>query len=361
MLKAINIEKNEILNLLENISRESLKSLREKYNFVCPVCRQKVKLRIGEIIIPHFAHEKKSDCIICNESHKHLEGKKRLLSWLKKQNIKCDVEVRIPKINRIADILCSYKKQTYAIEYQCSKIGSEEVENRTKDYLKVKITPIWIVGDKPSKDKVTNFELNFCSENHIVYFEKMFYIKHLFANISKSKFVYDTKIYYKNEISFEQLLKKQFSFDLTESDFQRAYQEKFLESIEMNKNYLIKYNRSIAKLIYENKLVCNEDYIFSLKAFKNQYILDESPLVWQLLFKKYFLEIKDEFTHYDVKQFFKKNFNFRKAGLGERKLLNSFVYDIINKLLNANAINYCKGKFKVKNKNVLISCKKIKI
>ena len=59
-----------------------------KQAYTCPACGGGLRLRQGQSIRTHFAHERLRDCsaIFENESSEHLGNKEALYHWAKKDN-----------------------------------------------------------------------------------------------------------------------------------------------------------------------------------------------------------------------------------------------------------------------------------
>ncbi|WP_158736128.1 competence protein CoiA [Alteribacillus sp. YIM 98480] len=114
--------------------------------YYCPACSQNVILKKGTKRRWHFAHQSGSLCAYQSEpeTEEHLAGKLVLYQWLKEKGLSPSVEAFISSIRRTADVLFTWKNNSYALEFQCSSISSEETIQRTKDYYSVGITPIWI-------------------------------------------------------------------------------------------------------------------------------------------------------------------------------------------------------------------------
>ncbi|AQQ53910.1 competence protein CoiA [Planococcus lenghuensis] len=136
---------DQLIILTKTISRTELHRLRQTRYFFCPLCNEKLLLKIGSVKIPHFAHQHHSLCASLSEpeSPKHLSGKHQLHSFFTSRKFSCQLEVYIQPIAQRADLLIS---DTYAVEYQCSPIPAEEVERRTAGYRKAGFTPCWISG-----------------------------------------------------------------------------------------------------------------------------------------------------------------------------------------------------------------------
>lgn len=82
-----------------------------------------------------------------SETEEHLNGKRDLFEWIKKQNgvVNAVLEGWIPDTKQRPDIMFEYNGQKYVIEYQCSPIATEYVE-RHELYKASGIIDIWICG-----------------------------------------------------------------------------------------------------------------------------------------------------------------------------------------------------------------------
>ena len=78
--------------------------------YTCPACGGGLRLRQGQSIRTHFAHERLRDCIAIfeNESPEHLGNKEALYHWVKKDN-QVALEYSLPEIQQIADVLVNEK------------------------------------------------------------------------------------------------------------------------------------------------------------------------------------------------------------------------------------------------------------
>ncbi|WML43389.1 competence protein CoiA family protein [Neobacillus sp. PS3-40] len=149
--------------------KETLLYLRSKEEFFCPVCEEKVSLKIGDKKIYHFAHQKGGSCreFYENETEYHMKGKLQLYQWLKGQNIAAELEYFDKEIQQRPDILFLYNGNKFAVEFQCSSIPEQLFTKRTENYLKHGYTPLWILGGNHYKKKdnetvsITNFQYLF--------------------------------------------------------------------------------------------------------------------------------------------------------------------------------------------------------
>jgi hypothetical protein len=74
--------------------RESLKAAGRKGGLVCPHCGQELRVRLGEVRRPHFAHKSLEDCPFQKESAEVTEVKALLYGFLRQQ-IGCSVDMDV--------------------------------------------------------------------------------------------------------------------------------------------------------------------------------------------------------------------------------------------------------------------------
>ncbi|SDH71835.1 Competence protein CoiA-like family, contains a predicted nuclease domain [Alteribacillus persepolensis] len=114
--------------------------------YFCPACSKEVILKQGKQVKAHFAHRKKQACSYQAEpeTNEHLSGKALLYEWLLMHHVKARMEVYLSAIQRVADVLFTWRNKTYALEFQCSSISPSALLSRSYDYLSIGIFPIWI-------------------------------------------------------------------------------------------------------------------------------------------------------------------------------------------------------------------------
>jgi len=141
--------KDGTLIIPAKLTRTELEKIRQK-TFYCPVCHERVILKAGQHVMPHFAHYEKKNCPSTQggEGPYHERGKLILYHWLKKQHISAKLEPYIHSIQQQPDILLTIRQKKIAIEFQCSRISSEIIRKRNSGYRKANIEPIWILGEK---------------------------------------------------------------------------------------------------------------------------------------------------------------------------------------------------------------------
>ena len=142
---------NEIINCYDGThNKEQLKKWSSKKILLCPVCGKPYEYCHGKIKTPYFRHMDKNECedrFSEPETNEHLNGKRDLFEWVKKQDgvTNAVLEGWIPKTKQRPDIMFEYGGQKYVIEYQCSPIATEYVE-RHDLYKASGIIDIWIAG-----------------------------------------------------------------------------------------------------------------------------------------------------------------------------------------------------------------------
>jgi len=135
ILVALDQRKN-LFVLNGKLTREQLLYQYRETLFYCPQCNGEVRLKVGSIKIPHFAHLSKQICHGSSESESavHIMAKIQLYNWLVKQgNADVELEKVYRTINQRADIGLTINHTKYAIEFQRSFLSNEKFIKRTKN------------------------------------------------------------------------------------------------------------------------------------------------------------------------------------------------------------------------------------
>lgn len=167
MLIAQNIN-GELVSVLSYPSRQRLRQIRGKESFCCPVCKEEVRLKVGNKNTPHFAHYSTMPCEgeFEGESEYHLLGKQQLFTALQKQH-KTELEPYLFSIRQRPDLLVKTSEEEFPIEFQCAALSDEMLYKRTRMYEREGYTPVWILGAKRYKrissylHELSPFEWNF--------------------------------------------------------------------------------------------------------------------------------------------------------------------------------------------------------
>ncbi|WP_445683722.1 competence protein CoiA [Sporosarcina sp. FSL K6-3457] len=134
--------------LTPELTREQLKKWRRTELFYCPQCKSPLQLKVGEIMIPHFAHKKDTSCSACfseGETQEHLQGKLQLYHFLQKQTKHVELEPFLRMLSQRPDLLVTTTSASTPIEFQCSTIPVSDMESRSNGYRSIGMKPIWIL------------------------------------------------------------------------------------------------------------------------------------------------------------------------------------------------------------------------
>lgn len=144
---------NQRINCFSDIySKEQLKKWADKNILLCPACGKPYEYCHGRVIQPYFRHKDKNQCEVKyseSETEEHLQGKRDLYEWIKKQPGVTDVilEGWIPETKQRPDIMFKYNGKQCVLEFQCSPISSKYYE-RHELYNAAGIEDIWICGSQ---------------------------------------------------------------------------------------------------------------------------------------------------------------------------------------------------------------------
>ena len=130
------------------VNREVLREWRTQHQFRCPQCGEYVLLKVGWLRIPHFAHQVDSNCVNRfseGESMPHLLGKHVLYTMFLRLRKDPVVEPFLTELAQRPDLLIEHNKQSYPIEFQCSRLPKELKDERTQGYQSQGLPAIWIV------------------------------------------------------------------------------------------------------------------------------------------------------------------------------------------------------------------------
>lgn len=142
---------NQRINIFdEKYNKEQLKKWSNKNILICPACGNPYEYCHGRVISPYFRHKNKNHCedkYSEPETEEHIQGKRDLYEWIKKQPGVTDVilEGWIPETKQRPDIMFKYNSEQCVIEYQCSPISTEYHE-RHELYQAANIKDVWICG-----------------------------------------------------------------------------------------------------------------------------------------------------------------------------------------------------------------------
>ncbi|WP_438316309.1 competence protein CoiA [Sporosarcina sp. FA9] len=145
-------EDGTIIILSSAMKKEQLRDWRKKINFFCPQCDDPVHLKVGDIVIPHFAHKSHANCSASfseGETQIHLEGKRQLYEFFLKNRQEVKLEPYFSALSQRPDLLVTTDSNKVPIEFQCSPISINIMKLRTNGYLSAGMRPIWILLTPP--------------------------------------------------------------------------------------------------------------------------------------------------------------------------------------------------------------------
>lgn len=225
---------NEIINCYDGThNKEQLKKWASKKILLCPVCGKPYEYCHGEVKTPYFRHMDKNECedkYYESETEEHLNGKRDLFEWIKKQNgvTNAVLEGWIPETKQRPDIMFEYNGNKYVLEFQCSPIATEYVE-RHELYKASGIIDIWILGAEKylkrnmRKKYIQDFSYAFYSyknqeiipveHSDLFSYKKLNSIRHctnfgIFYGVSLESFVFDGYIHHLYFSDIDEILKK---------------------------------------------------------------------------------------------------------------------------------------------------------
>lgn len=154
---------------------------------LCQICEERMIVRQGFIIRPHFAHMRACPMPYAShpESPEHLLGKERMSQWLRQQpalaGTTVELEVPIHARKRIADMLVTFPQgHKLAVEIQLAAITTETLQQRTEDYLNDGIDVIWVFGREALRSPAN---LAWCTRTLGGYLQLLFVDTPALANI----------------------------------------------------------------------------------------------------------------------------------------------------------------------------------
>jgi hypothetical protein len=108
------------------------RGLDRRLDFRCPACGRRVILKAGSVVIAHFAHETRANCIAEGESRRHLAAKKLLRDQLASLDFDVTPEVMLSAVRRADLLVADEDGKRFTIEIQDSSISVDEMKARER-------------------------------------------------------------------------------------------------------------------------------------------------------------------------------------------------------------------------------------
>lgn len=299
MLVALAADESYV-TLTHHLCRASLQQLRQAQSFYCPQCKEPLILKIGQVKIPHFAHQKNTNCDLLfseGESRAHLLGKQQLLLLFQRLQLDVKLEPYLQHLRQRPDLLVIKNNTHYAIEFQCSRLVTERFMERTIGYRQQKIVPIWILNTPTEKHKqqglfkisLNHFQRLFLSRKgqpflmtYDVEGQTFYYINHLIVFQGQQYFGFGQSIPLANQV-FPFYVPQQLSFELFQSLFVR-YQEENVRYLHARLMFSREgVNDDLLRAMYELKLTREALPTFLGVMLKGQEEMGTAAVEWQIL------------------------------------------------------------------------------
>lgn len=294
-------EQQQLFHLTSKYPLDELQKLKKQQSFFCPQCKEQLLLKAGQIKIPHFAHQKNSECDSLfseGESAAHLLGKQQLFHHFSNLQLRTVLEPYLPQLQQRPDLLLTFKNRQYAVEFQCSPIAKPSFQQRTSGYLHANITPIWILHT-PDKFKgigILKVSINHTNTQFIQQYKKQ---KFLITYDVKSKtFYYISNLIHLHKLQYFAVVKK---LPLSQQRFPLLVPEKIsksqfhllLKNYRKYREYYIHprlllskkgVNDQFFRSIYELRLTMTDLPIFLGIPVCNTHAFNQFCIEWQVGF-----------------------------------------------------------------------------
>ena len=294
-------EQQQLFHLTSKFPLDELQRLKQQQSFFCPQCKEQLLLKAGQIKIPHFAHQKNSECDSLfseGESAAHLLGKQQLFHHFSNLQLRTVLEPYLPQLQQRPDLLLTFKNRQYAVEFQCSPIAKPSFQQRTSGYLHANITPIWILHtpDKFKGTGILKVSINHTNTQFIQQYKKQ---KFLITYDVKSKtFYYISNLIHLHKLQYFAVVKK---LPLSQQRFPLLVPEKIsksqfhllLKNYRKYREYYIHprlllskkgVNDQFFRSIYELRLTMTDLPIFLGIPVCNTHAFNQFCIEWQVGF-----------------------------------------------------------------------------
>ena len=353
-------------------NKDQLKKWSSKKILLCPVCGKPYEYCHGKVVQPYFRHKDKAQCedkYSEPETEEHLQGKRDLYEWIKRQDNVTDVilEGWIPETKQRPDIMFKYKGEQCVLEFQCSPISTEYYE-RHELYQAAGINDYWICGTQKYFGENKRFntlekecgiyynpnnKLMYCNLNMLDVFinnSNIYHkLKYLYKdNINKTCLInfYSGKenlntISFSNKITFNELNNEIVeNIKSLKKENEREEKEKFFEeNIESFYDFFVSNKCKLEEII--NNLNNNFNKYNLYIKFDNDQFIKEKRNHWIIL-KVYYVYKDNEYALDRLNLYSKyiyKNVNdvfFTK----DIDKISLFIIDYYNRFLNLYLNNY---------------------
>lgn len=149
-------ERSRVLNMLianQKGRRIEASEAEKGLGYWCPNCKDGVVLKKGRIVAHHFAHKPPVKCIWGKgETHAHREAKRLFQEEFIRRGLRAEVEHEVASLpdDRRADVVVwSPGGERFALELQHTPIDYENLEHRTRSYIRAGVRVVWVPFLRP--------------------------------------------------------------------------------------------------------------------------------------------------------------------------------------------------------------------
>ncbi|WP_277679989.1 competence protein CoiA [Gracilibacillus dipsosauri] len=291
MLQAQN-EKGEHISLY-TCTIEEINQYKETTTFICPECGEKLIIKAGEKVIPHFAHRSNTTCSQGGEGAYHEKGKIDLFQRFRNQGIEVSLEQYLPEIKQRPDLLVQIENRQIPIEYQCAKISTNEMMKRTNAYRKNGYHPIWILGaNRFHRLSSQTIKLTSNDQSYIHQFHSKFPLTIYFYCSTERQFILFQDFYF---LTRTKAIGKLKTIPLEELGFRLLFQQMQLDMSILKSHWLNQRKKWRIRPvpIYESKETAWRQWLYlhqftvqDLPSFiylpvRSQFLMNSAPWIWQ--------------------------------------------------------------------------------
>lgn len=245
------------------------RKLNKEESYYCPSCKNKVHVKIGKVLRPHFAHYQKENCAVFSEGEtkEHLTGKMKLADYFKRIGYEVQIEAYLPELKQRPDLLIVKKDKKIAIEFQCSSITIKKIIERSKGYFNAEYEVIWILGNQFCyKNYLTNFHKACLFHSS---FSKRFFLFHYQVALNELTIRYNFQVM----INEKMFCKKETIQTTSHTNF-KILPKKGIKNERLNLNNLNKRHQQLMKNM---KNPSNQLTVFLALLYKNRETIVSIP------------------------------------------------------------------------------------
>lgn len=239
------IDENNIIN--NELEREYRLASKNKL-LTCCGCGSPIMFKFKNLdkMKPHFSHYSSSGnegCSYGKETEEHIEGKKILLSHMRKlyPNLFYEMRYYIKSINRYADLYFKSDDKELIIEFQRTDLDVNTINEKFKDYKSLDVSILWVFSEEyDSLQKVLReYNLSFTRRSVLNNFNNRLTL----LNVANKEITILSKMLYKDKetqrIVLDKIFHETYLLDDIRINLDGSIQSSFDENLKLAKNKFI--------------------------------------------------------------------------------------------------------------------------